>query len=211
LDLVLAAVCTRQVIKTFFGVVKAIITFINGSPKRKTMLAKAIESTTNETKRRHFVKLCETRWIEKHTSVIVFKQVYFGLIIALDYLVENGDSETSGLARSYGKALTDIDFAVPLIIVNRVFCITKPYAEQLQKPTCDLLKCYRSIEEASLYLAELIYDDNQLEELYNEFNVFVQSNEIDNRLSRTASRRYSTVKDYFTHVSNLYIYFKSYL
>ncbi|CAF1462358.1 unnamed protein product [Adineta steineri] len=48
-------------LKHFFGVVKAIITFINDSPKRKTMLAKAIESTNNETKRRHLVKLCETR------------------------------------------------------------------------------------------------------------------------------------------------------
>ncbi len=195
----------------FFGTIKSIITFINGSPKRKTMLAKAIESTTHETKRRHLVKLCETRWVEKHTSIIVFKQVYFGVVIALDYLVENGDSETSSLARSYEKALTDIDFAVPLIIVNRVFCITKPYVEQLQKPTCDLLKCYQSIEEASLYLAELIYDDNQLEELYNEFTLFVQCNEIDNRLSRTTSRRYQTTKDYFTDVSNLYIYFKNFL
>ncbi|CAF4097035.1 unnamed protein product [Rotaria sordida] len=133
------------------------------------MLAKAIESTNNETKRRHLVKLCETRWIDKQTSIIVFKQVFFGVIIALDYLVENGDHETSDLARSYGKALTDIDFDIPLIIVNRVFCITKPYAEQFQKTTCDLLKCFQSIEQASTYLAQLIYDDNELNELYNEF------------------------------------------
>lgn len=202
LDLVLAKACTLQIIKAFFGVVKGVITFINSSPKRKTMLAKAIESTNNETKRRHLVKLCETRWVEKQTSIVVFKQVFFGIIIALDHLIENGDSETSGLARSYEKALTDIDFVIPLIIVNRVFCITKPYAEQLQNPTCDLLKCYQSIEQASLYLAELIYDENQLHQLYN---AFVEINEIDNSLSRTASKRYQCVKDYFTDVYKTFL------
>ncbi|CAF4223632.1 unnamed protein product, partial [Rotaria magnacalcarata] len=83
-------------------------------------------------------------------------------------------------------------------IVNRVFCITKPYAEQLQKPTCDLVKCYQSIEQVSIYLAELIYDDSQLNELYNEFNEFVELYEIDVCLSRTASRQYQTVENYFT-------------
>ncbi|CAM4847026.1 unnamed protein product [Rotaria magnacalcarata] len=205
LDLVLAKACSLQVIKVFFGVVKAIITFINGSPKRKTMLAKTIESTNNEIKRRHLVKLCETRWVEKQSSVIVFKQVYFGIVIALDYLIENGDSETSGLARSYEKSITDIDFAIPLIIVNRVFCITKPYAEQLQKPTCDLVKCYQSIEQVSIYLAELIYDDSQLNELYNEFNEFVELYEIDVCLSRTASRQYQTVENYFTELYKTFI------
>ncbi|CAF4914410.1 unnamed protein product, partial [Rotaria socialis] len=197
LNLVLAVACKLQQIKIFFGLIKSIISFINGSSKRKSMLAKAIESTNNETKRRHLVKLCETRWVDKHTSIIVFKQVFFGFIIGLDYLVESSDSETSGLARSYGKALTDIDFVIPLIVANRVFCITKPYAEQLQKPTCDLLKCYQSMEHASTYLAELIYDDNQVNELYNEFTKFIELNEIDNCLSRAASRRYESVKDYF--------------
>jgi len=72
LDLVLAAVCSLKVIKSFFGVIKGFITFITGSPKRKTILAKAIESTNNETKRRHLVKLCETRWVEKQSSIIIF-------------------------------------------------------------------------------------------------------------------------------------------
>ncbi|CAF3454261.1 unnamed protein product [Rotaria socialis] len=150
------------------------------------MLAKIIESTNNEIKRRHLVKLCEIRWVDKHTSIIVFKQVFFGVIVGLDYLVESGDSETSGLARSYGKALTDIDLVMPLIIVNRVFCITKP----------------SGVNRGG---TELIYDDNQVNELYNEFTKFIELNEIDNCLSRTASRRYESVKDYFIDVYRTFI------
>ena len=92
------------------------------------MIARAIESTTNGTKRRQLVKLCETRWFDKQTSIIVFRHLYF-VIVALDYLIENGDSETSPLARIYEKTLTDMDFGVSLIVVNRVFCIIKPCAE----------------------------------------------------------------------------------
>jgi hypothetical protein len=89
--------------------------------------------------------------LKKKSSVIAFKQVYFGIIVAFDYFIENDDSEISGVAHSYEKSLTDIDFAIPMIIMNRVFSITKPYAEQLQKPTCDLVKCYQSIEQGSIY------------------------------------------------------------
>jgi len=42
LDLVLAEVCSLQVVKAFFGMAKAIIAFINGSPKRKTISAKEL-------------------------------------------------------------------------------------------------------------------------------------------------------------------------
>ena len=203
LDLGLSYACTLQAIRTFFGTVNNVITFINASPKRKTLLAKAIESTTNASKRRQLVQLCETRWVEKQISIIVFKQLYLGIVVALDYLIENGDSETSSHATGYEKALTNTDFAVPLIIVNRVFCIIKPYAEQLQQPACDVLRCYQSIEQASMYLTELIYDDNQLDELYNELINFIEINEINNCLSRVTSRRYQTLKGFFIDVSTI--------
>ncbi|CAF3801836.1 unnamed protein product [Rotaria magnacalcarata] len=205
LDLVIVFACSLQVIKTFFGTVKNVINFINASPKRKTMLSKAIELTTDSTKRRQLVKLYETRWVEKHTSIIVFKQLHLVVIVTLEHFIENGDSETSSLASGYEKLLTDIDSAVPLIIVNRVFCITKSYAEQLQEPTCDLVKCYRSIEQASLYLSELIYNNDELDNLYNEFDKFLEVNEIDNRLSRVTYRRYETTKDYFTDIYRTFI------
>ncbi|CAF2730914.1 unnamed protein product [Rotaria sp. Silwood2] len=205
LDLVLAYACSLQLIKSFFGTVKSIIKFISSSPKRKKLLAQAIESTTTETRRRHLVRLCDTRWVEKHNSIIVFKQLFLGIIVALEYFVDHGDSETSGLSRAYVKALRDIDFAIPLGIVSRVFSITKPYVEQLRKPTCDLIKCYQRIEQISTYLAELIYDNNQLDELYNEFVTFAEANEIDIYLSRTASCHHKTTKCYFKHVYEVFI------
>ena len=187
----------------FFGTVKHIITFINGSPKRETMIPiKQLCQPLMKPKRRQLVKLCETRWVEKKTSILVFRQLCFGTITTLDYLIENGHSETSALARIYEKPLSTIDFAVSLIVVNRVCCIIKSCAEQLQKPTCDLVKLCHSIEQVSMYLTELIYDDEQLDKLYNEFCAFLECNDIDNRLSQTACQPYKTVKDYFADVKN---------
>ena len=123
----------------------------------------------------------------------------------MDYLIENGDSETSSHATGYEKALTNTDFAVPLIIVNCVFCIIKPYAEQLQQPARDLLRCYESIEQASMYLTELIYDDNQLDELYNELINFIEINEINNCLSRVTSRRYQILRGFFFYRYEYYM------
>ena len=200
LDLVLAYASSLQVIKSFFGTVKAVIKFIHTSPKRRRILAGAIESISIETKRRNLVKLCDTRWVEKQSSIIVFRQVFSGIIIAMEYLIEQGDSETSSLARAYAKAILDIDFTIPLIIVGRVFYITKGYTEQFQKPTCDLVKCYQGIEQISTYLSRLLYDGEHFNEVYDEFTTFATTNEIEIRLSRIAFLKYPTVKEYFKEV-----------
>ena len=53
-----------------------------------------------------------------------------------------------------------------LIVVSRVFGLTKPYAESLQSSTCDLVQCYEKIEELALYLIELMNDDH-MDKLYD--------------------------------------------
>ena len=105
-------------------------------------------------------------------------------------------------SHEFMKILTDIYFAVSLIIVNCVLYIIKPCAEQLQKPTCDLVKPCHSTDQVSMYLAELVYDDDQWDKLYNEFCAFIGCNDIDSYLSCTACQRYKTVKDYFADIKN---------
>ena len=81
-------------------------------------------------------------------SIFVFKQLYLGIIVVIECLIENSDSEIHSYRTDYEKPVTDTDFVVSIITVNHVFCITRPCAEQLRQPTCDFVQRYQGIEKA---------------------------------------------------------------
>jgi hypothetical protein len=96
----------------------------------------------------------------------------------------HGDSDTSALAAAYHKSISsDIEFIAPLIIISRIFALTKPYTESLQSPTCDLVECYDNIEELTLYLVELLNNDN-MDKLHDDLVQFAIDHDIPYQLSR---------------------------
>ncbi|CAF1344668.1 unnamed protein product, partial [Didymodactylos carnosus] len=195
--------CDEKSIRLFFGTVRTVVKFINASPKRQNMLKKAIEATTWDTRRRKLTKLVEHRWVEKHTSVLVFKQLYPGVIAVLEHLTENGDAETSANSRAYLKAIKDLDFIVSLFVISRVFAITKPYTETLQNKSCDLTQCYENIQNVALHLAELKYDQTKLDELAKELENFSSDNDIKFTISRR--NKHKNVADYLKHIYETFI------
>ena len=203
LDLAICDACNNRDIKMFFGTVKAIIGFISASPKRQNLLKNAIKATQCDIKRQKLTKLVEHRWVEKTTSILVFKQLFSSLVVSLEYLVESGDSETSANSRAYLKSIKDLDFAVCLFVVSRVFAILKPYTEMLQSKNCDLIQCYENIQEVSLHLAELECNEKMFEELLNELEIFSRDNDITFVIART--NKHKTVGDYVKHIYEMFI------
>ena len=203
LDLAICDVCDDRNVQIFFGTVKTVVKFIRGSSKRQNLLKNAIAATGCDTKRRKLAKLVEHRWVEKQTSVLVFKQFYSNIVIALEYMIENGDADTSANSLAYLKAIIDLDFIVCLFVISRVFAILKPYTEMLQSKNCELIRCYENIQDVSTHLAELKYDENKFEELINEFEVFLQDNDITCTVPRR--NKFKNVKDYLKHIYEIFL------
>lgn len=203
LDLAICDTCNNRDIKMFFGTVKAVIKFISASPKRQNLLKNAIEATQCDVKRQKLTKLVEHRWVEKNTSILVFKQLFSSLIASLEHMVENGDCETSANSRAYLKSIKDLDFVVCLFVVSRVFAILKPYTEMLQSKNCDLIQCYENIQEVSLHLAELEFNEKKFEELIGETEIFCQHNDITFTIART--NKHKTVTEYVKYIYEMFI------
>jgi hypothetical protein len=120
----------------------------------------------------------------------------------LEHLAVHGDSDTSALASAYHKSISsDIEFITPLIIISRVFALTKPYTESLQSPTCDLVQCYDNIEELTLYLVELLSDDN-MDKLHDDLAQFANDHDIPYQLSR---RKKTTPRSFFNLIYRSFI------
>ncbi|CAF4617848.1 unnamed protein product, partial [Didymodactylos carnosus] len=62
LNLAIGDACVLKTIRSFFGMLKCVINFINSSPKRTTIFKNAIEATVCITKKRKLISLCDTRW-----------------------------------------------------------------------------------------------------------------------------------------------------
>ncbi|CAF1291909.1 unnamed protein product [Rotaria sp. Silwood1] len=193
-DLPICDACDDRYIQLFFGTLKAIIKSISKSPKKQKLLKNAIEATHSDMKRKKLAKLIEHRWVEKQTSILVFKQLFSRVVVFLEYMVENVDSDTSAKSHAYLKSIKDLDFVVCLFVVSRVFAILKPYTEMLQSKSCDLTQCYNNIQEVALHLVELKYDEKKINELANDLKIFSHDNDITFEISRT--NKFKTAIDY---------------
>ncbi|CAF1512951.1 unnamed protein product [Rotaria sordida] len=203
LDLAICDACDDRNIQIFFGTVKTIVKFIRASPKRQNLLKNAITVTHCDTKRQKLSKLVEHRWVEKQTSVLVFKQFFPSIVVALEYMIENCDSDTSANSRAYLKSITDLDFIICLFVVSRVFAILKPYTEKLQSKNCELTQCYGNIQDVATHLAELKYNEKKFDELINELGVFLHDNDITSTIPRT--NKFQNVTDYLRHTYEIFV------
>jgi hypothetical protein len=203
LDLAICDACDDRNIKLFFGTVRTIVNFIKASSKRQNLLKNAIQATQCDTKRQKLTKLVEHRWVEKQTSVLVFKQLFSSVVVLLEYMTENGDSETSANSRAYLKSIKDLDFSVCLFVISRVFAILKPYTEMRQSRSCDLAQCYNNIQDVALYLAELKYDERKFNELIDDLQNFSHDNDIMFTISRT--NKHKSVSNYVKHIYESFI------
>ena len=106
------------------------------------------------------------------------------VVLVLEHLAANSDSETSALATACHKSIaSDIEFLTPLFAVARVFSLMKPYTKLLQSATCDLVKCHDNIELMTVYLAKLLNDGN-MDAVHNELVQFAAAHDIPYQLSR---------------------------
>lgn len=93
LNLCISKVCQLPSIKNMIGIVGSVSVFLSSSAKRSNILLAAIEKnnlapTSNKTKLK---ALCVTRWVERHDSVLTFRELFPFIVVALDELEGNSD------------------------------------------------------------------------------------------------------------------------
>ena len=84
LNLVLCAACSITDIRNCFGTLKATSVYFRKSSSRSHVLRKMISLSCPESTRQRLLGLCETRWVEKHDSVLSFVSLFEPLIAALE-------------------------------------------------------------------------------------------------------------------------------
>ncbi|KAF0745937.1 zinc finger MYM-type protein 1-like [Aphis craccivora] len=101
-------------------------------------------STTN--KKTKLKKLCEIRWINRHDSLISFKELYIYTVATLNNLeYHDSNLETSSKASLYVSAITKNDFLISLEVAVTCFSYTLQLSQVLQSKQQDLSKALTNI------------------------------------------------------------------
>lgn len=72
-------------------------TFSTASAKRVNIFQRILSELTRHSKvtNKKLKPLCDTRWVERHDSLTLFKDLYFEIIECLEELESDGDRDTS--------------------------------------------------------------------------------------------------------------------
>lgn len=76
LNLSLSKASNVQKIRNCVGTVSETVTFVNSSAKRLQSFISEVEETSPNSRKKRLVRLCETRWTERHESILRFRELF---------------------------------------------------------------------------------------------------------------------------------------
>ncbi|XP_065660162.1 52 kDa repressor of the inhibitor of the protein kinase-like isoform X2 [Hydra vulgaris] len=119
-------------IRDSIGIIKETVKFFNMSAKRNHVLKIVFG------KEKNLMSLCETRWIERHDSVLIFKNSLHYIIKSLNLITEWQDNDSSVKAYSLLNSLTTCQFIISLFILSDLLNLTSPASKLLPSVQKDL-------------------------------------------------------------------------
>lgn len=174
---------TVPVIKKVVGVITEVTYFFQAKkPKRHATLLQFLG--------KKLVKLCETRWIERHDAVLQFITDLPEIIEVLEKVSEWKLRETASKASCLIAALSAPDFLVGLFCLGDILALTQPLSVLLQNKTLDLVKASELIKSLTMALdirREEVSD--HFHEIFNEAKEMAEKTGLEIRKPRTCRRQ----------------------
>ena len=80
----IAATCKLSEVRKLIGLINEAYLFLNNSPKRQQLFELTLKEYLPENSHSKLPGLCKTRWVERHTCLDVFLEMYELLVTFLD-------------------------------------------------------------------------------------------------------------------------------
>lgn len=129
LNLSISKTSKVQSVRNCIGTMKETISFFNMSPKRFAILKK--NGNLN------LIKLCETRWVERHKSIFRFCESLEVIVNALDVISNWQDTESSSKANILKSSILTTNFIVTVSSLSQVLSFTVNLSKILQSTSID--------------------------------------------------------------------------
>lgn len=167
LNLAISKSCNIPEIRNCIGSISTITSCFRKSPIRSEVLKKFIKDLFPCTRHQTLLKMCETRWVERHDSLLRFKELYLPITNTLRELEHHHNLETSKLAFQLSKTITSSSFVISLYIIEKLFAITLPLCKSLQQINVDLSECCQYVNNCMQVINSI--HENSEEEFHKLF------------------------------------------
>lgn len=153
LNLVISQSCNIPVICDAHTAIKSICNFVNRSTKRKSLMKQCIEIIDEETLKQTLIKLCETRWVERHDAVQRFIELFEAVLLFFEKC-ESEDNITAGEGRKEFQNLKRPGVLVGIAILHAILSLTINLSRNLQEVNLDLVGATENIDAVIEVLQE---------------------------------------------------------
>jgi len=106
-----------QQVRNTLGIVQEISAFFRVSAKRSYILRQKLEPKAFS----GLKKFCETRWVERHESILIFVEGFYEIVCALEEIMSEDNNK---VVASLHKSLCDFSFIITVCIMEKVLGLT---------------------------------------------------------------------------------------
>ena len=158
LNLSIAASCKLSEVRNLVGLINEAYLFLINSPKRQQLFGLTLKEYLLENSHSKLPGLCKTRWVERHTCLDLFLEMYELLVTFLDAVIspheypnlksstEAGIGTTITKAQGLKASLLSFQTVVVFIASKNILNEVKALASK-QKRDQDILEAYMMVDE----------------------------------------------------------------
>ena len=150
LNLVVCKSSTIPSIRNMLGVVSQIASFFSASPLRAHKLKNAILSNSPNSLSKGIIPFCDTRWVERHDSLLRIREHLIPIYQTLSIISEAGDSHAEVLKNAFSSS----DFIISLtcaLVTTQTF---QNLSRSLQKVDTDLVVACDMVKDIIIVLKD---------------------------------------------------------
>ncbi|KAF0720959.1 zinc finger MYM-type protein 1-like, partial [Aphis craccivora] len=191
LNLSISKSSNAQVIRNTIGIVMDVISFFNLSSKRNFVLKKVLNHKP------HLKSLCETRWVERHDCIMIFKSSLSDIVESLSLISNWQEQISSSKAKILLLALCTCEFINGLQCLSSVLCVTSKISRLLQAEWQDVCQTKEIVTDVINNLEEKRKNSvENFHELYIETKEIMLNLEVEEKLPLVdAIKKYYTFED----------------
>ena len=134
--------------------IKETVSFFSFSAERTLCLENVIKFRAPDSKRTRLVGLCSTRFIERHTAVLVFSELLEFTVEALQGMSHWESADTRRNATQLLHSILTPQFIICLVLLESVTALMHPVSQSLQRVGADIVSALQQIDGLVSVLCE---------------------------------------------------------
>lgn len=183
LNLCISKSSTVQFVRNSVGIIKEVVAYFNSSSKRNFVLKSILKNHSLKT-------VCETRWIDRHDSILLFTTSFSDILVALNKVSEWSESESATKAKMLISALENCEFILTMFTLSNILSITLPVSKCLQGKERDYISATNIIQLVLDNLSNKRTNCNEyFNKIYKEASELMKKHDVVTKLPRISKQQ----------------------